>query len=316
MPTTVTRDASGNVWETKTKTTGKVEVRIRYCCCCSLRVAAILIAIYTIIMYLIFLALASSSLARLMAGQPDSPTQAPAVFHADKNTDIVVYDPYFDTLGLYTEETKFNWGIRYPILIINIVIYTLVIIAAILIFVALCVNLPWLILPWIGMMCLDIFRGLISVIVIFVYSGGDIRKIAVGIFFLGLQLFHMSLVLIMIAFFQWMLAKSRGQEFPADHPDKKSVIVEGSNIYPTMPTHYGYSNYAYSTSPHIKRDASGYQPSGYATQTREPPPSRLPAIADSPTRYARDDYGARAGTSGYREYSGHSSRHQSYGRNA
>jgi len=308
MPTTVTRDAAGNVWETKTKTTGKVEVRIRYCCCCSLKVAAILIAIYTLIMYIIFLALASVALARVVNGIPDPQvTYAPiTAIKTDQNT-VVIIDPYFDTLGLYTEELKFGTGIRFFVLIINIVVYSLLILAAILVFVVVCVDLPWLVLPWIGMMCFDILRGTISVILIFVYSGGDIRKIAVGIFFLGLQLFHMSLVLIMIAFFQWMLAKSRGQEFPADNPDRKSVIVEGSNIYPTMPTQYGYSNYGYSTSPRVKAEPpyppSGYPPSGYATTGRQP--SRL-AIEDSPTRYTRDDsYIPRGAT--YR---------QSYGRGA
>jgi len=262
--------------------------------------------------------LASNSLARIMNGTPDPAINySPLVTLRPNQNTIVVIDPYFDTLGLYTEYLKFNVVIRFPLLIINIVVFSLLILAAILVFVALCADFPWLLLPWIGMMCWDILRGTISVILIFVYSGGDIRRIAVGIFFLGLQLFHMSLVLIMIAFFQWMLAKSRGQEFPADQPDKKSVIVEGSNIYPTMPTHYGYSNYAYSTSPHIKRDAQGYPPSGYATQGREPPPpsTRLQAIQDSPTRYG-DTYGPRGGAGGgYREYSSHSSR-QAYGRNA
>jgi len=248
------------------------------------------------------LALASTALSRIVNGIPDQQsTSVPAATIRTENT-VIIIDPYFDTLGLYTEELKYDRGIRFPVLIINIVIYSLLIVAAILVFVAICINFPWLLLPWIGMMCWDILRGTISVIFIFILSGGDIRKIAVGIFFLGLQLFHISLVLIMIAFFQWMLAKSRGQEFPADNPDRKSVIVEGSNIYPTMPTQYGYSNYGYTTSPHVKRDAP-YPPSGYATTGRQP--SRL-ALDDSPTRYTRDDsYIPRGG--GYR---------QSYGRGA
>lgn len=60
-------------------------------------------------MYLIFLALASSSLARIMTGTPDPEVKLTVTVRPDQNT-IVVIDPYFDTLGLYTEELKFGPG--------------------------------------------------------------------------------------------------------------------------------------------------------------------------------------------------------------
>ncbi|CDW58285.1 hypothetical protein TTRE_0000659201 [Trichuris trichiura] len=187
----------------------KLEVRIKYCCCCGLNIATLLIALYSLVdeffrakehtydlfqcMYILFLGLAAWSMWRINNGIPDPQpsTVALAQVNVDSNT-IILVDPYFDTLGLYTEELKYSIGVRYPVLVINMIIYLIIIISSVLLLFALCLKSPWLMIPWICSVLLDVVRGFISCVMIFVLSGGDVRKIAVGVFFLGLQLFHDS----------------------------------------------------------------------------------------------------------------------------
>jgi len=238
----------------------KVEVRITYCCCCSLTVATILIAIYTIVMYGVFLGLAAVSINRITTGKPDPALDytAAATIKVDEHT-VVQIDPYFYSLGLYTEHMLFTTrAVRLPVLCISIAIFILLIISAILMLISVCTLMYWLLVPWLAMMTLDVIRGTILCILIFVWSDGDIRKIAVGIFFLGLQLFHMSLMLIIFAKFQRMQNKEKGIEYRIEKTGDKSILIEGSNsAYPTMP-----SQYAYSASPHYRRDVGYYQPPG------------------------------------------------------
>ncbi|KHJ42983.1 hypothetical protein D918_06840 [Trichuris suis] len=171
----------------------KLEVRIKYCCCCGLNIATLLIALYSLCMYILFLGLAAWSMWRINNGIPDPQpsTVALAQVNVDSNT-IILVDPYFDTLGLYTEELKYSIGVRYPVLVINMIIYLIIIISSVLLLFALCLKSPWLMIPWICAVLLDVVRGFISCVMIFVLSGGDVRKIAVGVFFLGLQLFHLN----------------------------------------------------------------------------------------------------------------------------
>uniref|UniRef100_A0A5S6QQJ1 MARVEL domain-containing protein n=1 Tax=Trichuris muris TaxID=70415 RepID=A0A5S6QQJ1_TRIMR len=216
----------------------KLEVRIKYCCCCGLNIATLLIALYSLCIYLLFLGLAAWSMWRINNGIPDPQpsTVALAQFNVDSNT-IILVDPYFDTLGLYTEELKYSVGVRYPVLVINIIIFLIVSVSSILLLFALCLKSPWLMIPWICSVLLDVVRGFISCIMIFVLSGGDVRKIAVGVFFLGLQLFHISLILIVTAKFQNLLAEKRGISYK-----ERSVMADSVNMYPALPSPYAYSS--------------------------------------------------------------------------
>jgi len=114
------------------------------------------------------------------------------------------------------------------------------------------------------MLCVDFVRGIISVIFIFIFSYGSLIRIAVGIFFLGIQIFHISLVLVLIAKFQRMHDKARGIDYKTEQTTEKSIIVaDGSRVYPTLPSHY-----AYSSSPPIRREGY-YQPNYYRDQPSE-----------------------------------------------
>jgi len=229
-----------------------------------------------LIAYGIFLGLAASSLNRVVNGQPDSKFEC-AVYQTtitdgNKKTTVEI-DPYFCSLGLYTEALIFSNvnAVRLPVLCVSIAIFALLIICAILLFVALCTEISWLLAPWLGIMALDVIRGIIFCILIFVWSDSDIRKIAVGIFFLGLQLFHMSLMLIIYAKMQRMRNKERGIEYRIERTGDKSVLVDGANMYPTLP-----SGYAYSESPHYRR-AGYFQPYNTMPPPRDyrgPPPGR------------------------------------------
>jgi len=219
--------------KTGSKMASKVEVCITYCCCCSLTVATFLITIYTFVMYAVFLGLAAVSIDRII--NPDGlNTLNEATIKVD-NCTVVQIDPYYYSLGLYTEHMLFTTqSVRLIVLRISIAIFILLIISAIVNLNAhgrettffgssalspnqnhslecTCTQMYWHLVPWLVMMVLDVIRGTILCILIFVWSDGDIRKIAVSIFFLGLQLFHMSLMLIIFAKFQRM----RGRRHPA-----------------------------------------------------------------------------------------------------
>ncbi|VDO85427.1 unnamed protein product [Soboliphyme baturini] len=93
--------------------------------------------------------------------------------------------------------------VRYPVLVLNILIFCLVIVSSILILVGLC-TVNTLLIPWHSPMSSeDSFPS-------------DVRKIALGIFFLGLQLFHISLILIVTAKFQQMTERKRKPMYKVD----------------------------------------------------------------------------------------------------
>jgi len=136
-------------------------------------------------------------------------------------------------LGLYTEELKYQYGSqRKPILILNIVIYGLLVFGAVLVLIALCIDSEWLLLPWMIMMTLDLIRGTISVIFIFIYCYGNLTRIAVGIFFLGIQIFHISLFMIIIAKWQHIRLKKQPVAVVPEH----AILADGAHVYPTLPT--------------------------------------------------------------------------------
>ncbi|VDL65833.1 unnamed protein product [Nippostrongylus brasiliensis] len=88
------------------------------------------------------------------------------------HTTVVVEDSttYHCSFGLYTEELKYEAGLRYSTLVVNIFIYVCVILASILLLIGLSIYNQWLLVPWIIIMGIDIIRGLISVLFIFIYS--------------------------------------------------------------------------------------------------------------------------------------------------
>jgi hypothetical protein len=76
------------------------------------------------------------------------------------------------------------------VLLIDLCLYVPLIIASLALLVGVCLNSPWLLLPWLILMPFDVLRGLISSILILLMSHGLLARIATGIFFLGLQFLH------------------------------------------------------------------------------------------------------------------------------
>lgn len=232
----------------------KVEVQIRSCFCCGLSLATVFVAVYTLIVYSLLTGLAAWGLSDTLNNSDSSNYRSceleaqgkivaenrKLTFHGGHTT-VVVEDSttYHCSFGLYTEELKYEAGPRYTTLVVNIFIYSCVVLASILMLIGLLAYNQWLLVPWIIMMAIDIIRGLISVVFIFIYSYGNLARIATAIFFLGLQFFHISLLMIIIAKFQRMYNRRKG------------IIMDqqyDSRAYPGAPS----STYAYS--PDNRRD--------------------------------------------------------------
>jgi len=169
-------------------------------------------------------------------------------------TTVIVEDStsYHCSFGLYTEEMKYSKSFRYSSLVFDICLYVLLILASVILLVGLAVYNQWFLIPWIVLMFVDIVRGVISVIFIFVLSHGNLARIATGIFFLGLQFFHISILLIIIAKFQRI------------HNHKRGLLVDGDKQYgPYPPPGSIPSNYnGYSPSNQLGRSGSTQQPLG------------------------------------------------------
>ncbi|CAI5444842.1 unnamed protein product [Caenorhabditis angaria] len=195
----------------------KVEVQIRSCFCCGLSIATTAIAIYTLILYLLLTGLAGWGLSDTTTNGDvthynSCELEAQGKINAENRkltftggrTVVVVEDStsYHCSLGLYTEELKYSSAPRYTMLLLDIFLYVSLVLASIVLLVGLCVYNQWLLVPWIILMAVDIVRGFISVFFIFWYSYGNLARIATGIFFLGLQFLHISLLLIIVAKFQ------------------------------------------------------------------------------------------------------------------
>uniref|UniRef100_A0A1I7XX92 Conserved plasma membrane protein n=1 Tax=Steinernema glaseri TaxID=37863 RepID=A0A1I7XX92_9BILA len=132
-------------------------------------------------------------------------------FHEGKTT-VIVEDStsYWCSLGLYTAELKYSFSPRYGTLVFNIILFIAIVIASILLLISIALYNEWLMVPWIALMAIEVIRGLISVFFIFLFSHGNLARIATGIFFLGLQFFHISILMIIIAKFQRMYNRKRG----------------------------------------------------------------------------------------------------------
>jgi len=118
------------------------------------------------------------------------------------------------------------------------------------------------------------------VIMIFVLSKGEIRRIAVGIFFLGLQFFHMSLLMVILAkFLRMHNQKYSGSTKIIEANGERSILVtDSSRGYPSVPS------YSYSNSPHYRREPGYYQPSYGPEPTPEPLDTRQLAPYYGPDR--------------------------------
>ncbi|KAJ1352210.1 hypothetical protein KIN20_008416 [Parelaphostrongylus tenuis] len=232
----------------------KVEVQIRSCFCCGLSPATVCIAIYTLILYSLLTGLAAWGLSDTLnngdlTNYRSCDLEAQGKISAENrkltfqggHTTVVVEDSttYHCSFGLYTEELKYEAGLRYTVLVVNIFIYVCVVLASILMLIGLLIYNQWLLVPWLIIMAIDIIRGLISVFFIFLFSYGNLARIATGIFFLGLQFFHISLLMIVIAKFQRIYNRRKGIMMDQRYD---------SRAYPGAPS----STYAYS--PDNRRD--------------------------------------------------------------
>ncbi|KAL6726599.1 hypothetical protein Aduo_008556 [Ancylostoma duodenale] len=232
----------------------KVEVQIRSCFCCGLSLATVFVALYTLILYSLLTGLAGWGLSdtanngdashyrscELEAQGKLAAENRKLTFHGGHTT-VVVEDSttYHCSFGLYTEELKYEAGLRYTVLLVNIFLYVGIVLASILLLIGLSIYNQWLLVPWIILMGIDIIRGLISVLFIFIYSYGNLARIATGIFFLGLQFFHISLLMIIIAKFQRI------------HNRRNGIVMDpqfDSRAYP------GGSSSTYAYSPDNRRD--------------------------------------------------------------
>ncbi|WKX99397.1 hypothetical protein Q1695_014352 [Nippostrongylus brasiliensis] len=247
----------------------KVEVQIRSCFCCGLSLATVFVALYTLVLYSLLTGLAGWGLSdtanngdashfrscELEAQGKLAAENRKLMFHGGHTT-VVVEDSttYHCSFGLYTEELKYEAGLRYSTLVVNIFIYVCVILASILLLIGLSIYNQWLLVPWIIIMGIDIIRGLISVLFIFIYSYGNLARIATGIFFLGLQFFHISLLMIIIAKFQRI------------HNRRNGIVVDpqyDSRAYP------GGSSSTYAYSPDTRRDPYFQEPRDYRDYSRD-----------------------------------------------
>ncbi|CAD5220239.1 unnamed protein product [Bursaphelenchus xylophilus] len=245
----------------------KVEVQIRHCFCCGLHIGSFFVAIYSLLVFLLLGTLALWGLSDLTQNgdkiYDDCEKEALGVIRTDNrklqfhegHTTVIVEDSssYHCSFGLYTEELKFAQDSRFFALWFDIGLYALLVLASVILLVGLCVYNHFFLVPWILLMAVEVVRGVISTVLIFVYSHGNLARIATGIFFLGVQCFHISILLVIIAKAQKIYNRKHG--IPTEPYDHRVV-------YPstTLPSNYAYS-------PQVPRSArdpypySDYSPS-------------------------------------------------------
>ncbi|KAH7731465.1 Protein C18D11.1 [Aphelenchoides avenae] len=163
----------------------KVEVQVRSCFCCPLSLGSVFIGLYTLLLFALLTLLASIALADTANNGDNSyytscELEAQGKIRADNrkltfhegHTTVIVEDStsYHCSFGLYTEELKFSQGWRYLLLLADIFLYVLLIIASVTLLVGLASYIQYLLIPWIALMAVEIVRGLISVLFIFVLS--------------------------------------------------------------------------------------------------------------------------------------------------
>jgi len=265
----------------------KVEVQIRSCFCCGLTLSSVLIALYTLLLYSLLAGLAAWALSDTVNNGDAShytscELEAQGKIRADNRkltfhggaTTVIVEDStsYHCSLGLYTEELKFERYLRQTVLLIDIVLYCLIVLASVLLLIGLAIYSQWFLVPWILLMALDIIRGFISVIFIFVYSHGNLARIATGIFFLGLQFFHISILMIIIAKAQRMYNRNRGVAVDGVTQQNVDAQPGGARFQPVNTagapsTNFGYSPESGRQAGYYAHDARAYD-SMYRPSTR------------------------------------------------
>ncbi|CEF68668.1 Hypothetical protein SRAE_2000332300 [Strongyloides ratti] len=241
----------------------KVEVQIRKCFCCGLTPGTFFSALYTLLIFALLTGLGCWGLSdtvnngdkshytscELEAQGKIRADNRKLVFH-EGTTKVIVEDStsYHCSFGLYTEELKYEKNVRYVTLLVDVFLWAALIVASILCLIGLAIYNEWLLIPWILLMLIEVIRGIISVVFIFIFSHGNLARIATGIFFLGVQFFHVSILMVMIAKFQRMYNRNRGIVMDAD----KQYIPDSSRVYPVNNTmlsttpygDHGYNNYS------------------------------------------------------------------------
>uniref|UniRef100_A0A0N4ZG22 Uncharacterized protein n=1 Tax=Parastrongyloides trichosuri TaxID=131310 RepID=A0A0N4ZG22_PARTI len=243
----------------------KVEVQIRKCFCCGLTPGTFFAAIYTLFIFALLTGLGCWGLSDTVKNGDKShytscELEAQGKIRADNRklvfhegtTTVVVEDStsYHCSFGLYTEELKYEQNLRYVTLLVDVFLWAALIVASVLCLIGLAIYNEWLLIPWILLMLIEVVRGIISVVFIFILSHGNLARIATGIFFLGVQFFHVSILMVMIAKFQRMHNRNNGVMVDVD----KQYIPETNRVYPInnaglsqqsyVGDHGGYNNYS------------------------------------------------------------------------
>ena len=240
----------------------KFEVQVRHCFCCGLHPGSIFIALYSLLLFSLLTGLAIYGLndtnqygdkshftsCELEAqGKINADNRKLVIANGHQTVIIEDSTSYHCSFGLYTEELKYSALNRSWVLFWDIVLYILIVIASLIMLVGLIIYNEWLLLPWIALMAFEVFRGLISVFFMFWYSYLNLARLAAAIFFLGLQLFHISLIVLVIAKFQRMHNRNTGVVVDADKQyDPQRPYTTG-----TLPSNYGG---AYS--PQVRRNGN------------------------------------------------------------
>uniref|UniRef100_A0AC35GH34 Uncharacterized protein n=1 Tax=Panagrolaimus sp. PS1159 TaxID=55785 RepID=A0AC35GH34_9BILA len=240
----------------------KFEVQVRHCFCCGLHPGSFFIALYTLLLFSLLTGLAIYGLNDTNQNGDKShftscELEAQGKINADNrklviangHQTVIIEDStsYHCSFGLYTEELKYSALNRSWVLFWDIVLYILIVIASLIMLVGLLIYNEWLLLPWIALMAFEVFRGLISVFFMFWYSYLNLARLAAAIFFLGLQLLHISLIVLVIAKFQRMHNRNTGVVVDADKQyDPQRPYTTG-----TLPSNYGG---AYS--PQVRRNGN------------------------------------------------------------
>uniref|UniRef100_A0AC35TUK2 Conserved plasma membrane protein n=1 Tax=Rhabditophanes sp. KR3021 TaxID=114890 RepID=A0AC35TUK2_9BILA len=253
----------------------KVEVQIRRCCCCGLTPGTVFTALYTLLLFSILVGLGLWGLSdttqngdkshftscELEAMGKIRAENRKLVFH-EGTTTVIVEDTtsYHCGLGLYAEEMKFEKETRYTLLLVNVFLWVALIIASILCLIGLAIYNEWLLLPWIGLMVIEVIRGLISTFFIFWLSYGNLARLTVGITALAFQFFHISLLLVMFAKFQRMHNRNIGALVDVDklqyHPESNHVYPVNTMISGPQPgqVYNGYSPNHYHGDPYAVQE--------------------------------------------------------------
>ncbi|CAJ0941879.1 unnamed protein product, partial [Mesorhabditis belari] len=238
----------------------KVEVQIRHCFCCGLSVATILIALYSLFLYSLLSGLGAWGLSDTInngdvshynsceqeAEGKINADNRKVTFHPSGQTTVVIEDTtsYHCSFGLYTEELKYSREPRELWLMVDVTLWVLLILASVLLIVGIVIYNHWLLAPWMLLMAIDIIRGFISTFMIFWLSHSNLARIATGIFFLGLQILHTSLLMLIVAKFQKIFNRRNGIIIDNRPP------YQDPRGYPTMASNYAYS-------PDVRRDGGG-----------------------------------------------------------